>query len=433
MSADTRTVDKLNGYFKTVYLGKNDVTGVIPENTKVQKMIPFSKKNKIGGDLRFPVLFQLEHGFTFGGPDDDVLALNDSIPAQSKEAIVKAYQLVLKAKLSFKAAASSLTDVQAFTNQTKHIVENMITSFRRRQEILLLYGKDGLGQSAGNGTLSAGTGPGGTDQTVITLSAASFAPLIWSGMEGMKVDVYDSTGTILTNGSAVVVAEVDIDAKTLTVNADLVDDADTDLDAGSTIYFSGTSAGTKEMPGIKKILTASTTAETYFGIDPSLYSLWRGTEYAAGSNNLSFTIIQKAVARAVNKGLDKNAVVLCSTLHWADLMGDEASLRRYDSSYSKNKTEKGSMEISFYSQNGELKIVPHGMVKGGDAFIICPELFERVGTVDLTFTIPGSPDEKIFVWNGAETAFIIALYSDQVMFCKKPAAQVYISGLTYTA
>jgi hypothetical protein len=66
--------------------------------------------------------------------------------------------------------------------------------------------------------------------------------------------------------------------------------------------------------------------------------------------------VQHAIAVAVGKGLDSDVHCFVNPKTWADLMGDEAALRRYDSSYSDGTTETGSKAIEYYGQNGKITI-----------------------------------------------------------------------------
>lgn len=432
---NARTVDKLSGYFKTSYLDKKDVRKVLPEVVKLASDIPFSTKNKIGKDLRFPVMFSYEQGFVQGAGSEDILVYNDPVSATSDEAKVEAYQLMLKSVISMKALAHSLTDQQSFERETRHIVENMITSFRKRQEILMLYGKDGLGVVSAKATVST--------KTVLTISDASFAPLIFSGMEGAKIDIILANKSDFSDVSAknLSITSVDIDTQKITLSADVT----SVVNVGDHVYFAKNSdtnpdtaafeAGYREMPGIKYLLTFS---GSIWGINNSVRKLWKGTTFDASGGSgtpspLSFNIIQRAVARGVSKGLDGKARAYISHLHWADLINDETAARRLDSSYDKKKLENGSQAIVFHSQNGEVEIAPHGMVKGGDTFILQLEDWERVGTLEMSFNVVGDETEsQIFVELLDRSAYMLGLYSDQVLFCKRPAAQVYVSNLTFT-
>ena len=427
MADVARTVSVLDGYFKKIYLDKKDIRNVIPDNIRIQADIPYSTKNKMGKNLSFPVMFTLEQGFTHGAADEDILTYNDVQSATSQEATVDAQQIMLKSLLSFKAASRSQSSEGAFENETKHLVANMVTSFKKRVEILMFYGRDGLG------TIEAKVDDGST--VTLTLTKGSFAPWIWAGMENLRVDAIlaNRSGFSHATGRNVKVKAVDVDNRKVTLDADI----EAVLNVGDHLYFAKTSedaaasfvsAGIREMLGMKAILT---TSGTLFGISNTNLSLWRGTQYDAGTDAiLTFEIIQKAVAKGVSKGLEGAVKVYVSHLQWADIMNDLSALKRADASYSKKTAENGAESIQFYSQNGSIEVIPNGNVKGGDAFVIKTDDWERCGSQEMTFNVPGRESE-IFVPLTDKSAYMLAIYSDQVLFCKKPAAQVYIKDLSY--
>ena len=77
------------------------------------------------------------------------------------------------------------------------------------------------------------------------------------------------------------------------------------------------------------------------------------------------------------------------------MLNDQAALRKYDGSYSRNKAENGSESLVFFSQNGEIEIVPSIYVKEGYAYILYAEDWARVGSSDVTFQRPGA-DGRFF-------------------------------------
>lgn len=333
--------------------------------------------------------------------------MNTAIAGQVKQASVQGYQMLLRSAISYETLARATGSEQAFENATKYVVGNMMDSLYKKLEIELLYGQSGLG------VVDASPAP---TATLFKITDAEFAPGIWGGSKKMKIDIYNGV-TLVGTGT---VKKADLTAKTIELDAPGVPG----ISSGHSIYPHG--AYGKQMPGLHKIMTNS---GVLFGIDAAQYELWEGNEFALPTADvLSFAVIQQAITKAVEKGLDKDVVVLCNPGHWDDLLTEQAGLRMYDSSYKVEKAENGAEEITFFSQNGKVSIVSSIYVKEGHAFVMCPEHFARIGSTDITFKRPGS--EEKFVKELENYAGVeLRAYTDQSLFCMKPGQQVIITNL----
>lgn len=396
----------LDGMFKEVYADK--VSMNVPVSRILQKEVKFlSKDQRLGNKYHVPVVLAHEHGVTFATPEDDAFNLNDPIAGLTKDAVVDGYQLVLRSRLGVNAAERAISSKNAFMDATRFVVGNMLDSISKKLEIELLYGQVGIGEVQTGGT--------GTSINV-QIKEAEWAPGIWVGSENMEIDFY--TGPTF-NCSGKITA-VNFDTRTLTVQfassqTVLVDDV---------IYFKG--AYNKEMAGIHKILTNTA---TLFGINAASYALWKGTAYAPSSASvLSFPILQQAVAQAMPKGLEDDLLVLVNPAHWDDLLTAESNLRRYDSSYSPEKAERGVRKIVYHSQNGLLEIVASPYVKQGYAYALAKRDWVRVGATDITFKRPGSED-NFFRELENQHGFELRCHTIQAIFCSAPARSIIISNL----
>lgn len=73
--ADQVNLSTYNGLFKDVYA--NEVHNMIPSVAKLQNIIKFvSRQYQEGNQYVQPLILQLEHGISFGSPDDGAFALN---------------------------------------------------------------------------------------------------------------------------------------------------------------------------------------------------------------------------------------------------------------------------------------------------------------------------------------------------------------------
>lgn len=397
-------LNALDGFFKEIYTTKG-VADLIPDGVKLLSMIPFAKKEAtIGRAYHQPVILGHEHGVTFAGPNDDAYDLNAAIPGQVKDAVVQGTQLVLRSVMGFTSASRAAEGgSKAFQNATKFLVANMLRSITKKLEIEMLYGQ------VGYATLAAAL-----SSTVIAIPDAQWAPGIWAGSENMPIDIRDSSGG---NSRLRTVVSVDFAAHTITVDSAVV------LANDDVIYHKG--AYGNEFAGLHKIITNT---GSLFGISAASYSLFKGNSYDAGASALSFGKIQSAISKAVEKGLDNDAVVLVNPASWSDLLTDQAALRMYDSSYKSSDLENGAKQLKFHGQNGSIEIVSSIYVKQGFAYVISLDEMVRMGSTDVTFKRPGKGDE-FFRELENSAGYQLTCMTDQALFCHAPGKNVLIYNI----
>jgi hypothetical protein len=412
-STPNNTVGNLNGLFKEVYADK--MKELIPDMVKLLNMIKFMSKDKQPGNLYHqPVVLGLEHGITFASSDDDAFALQPAIAGAIKDAQVKGSPAVLRSILGYSAASRAAQGgAQAFMDATKFVVGNMLRSMAKKIEIEMLYGQ--VGYAVVIATNSSG---GTTSGATIAIKDQEWAPGIWAGSENMPIELRDSSGAL--KGSAVV-KSVDMGTKTITT--------DVALSAAATDVIWHKGAYGNEFVGIHKIID-QTLLTTLFNIDVSAsgFNLFKGNKYDAQSGALSFSKLNQAVARSVEKGLEGKVTALVNPRGWANMLSDQAALRKYDGSYSKKKLENGSEALTFYSQNGEIEIIPSIYVKEGYAYLLSMEDFARVGSTDITFKRPGA-DGNFFRDLENASGYELRCYTDQAIFCAAPGRQTLIYGI----
>ncbi len=405
-SPGSNDIVAIDGLFKKVYGDKTE--NIIPDGKKVVNLIKFLPKSKqTGRDYNQAIILGLEHGVTYAASDEGAFALNEAVAGSVKQATIAGYQLLLRSALSYESIYRSAGSEQAFEQATKYVVANMMDSIFKKLEVSLIYGQAGIG------TVDASPAP---TTTTFKLTNADFAPGIWAGSRGMKVDIYNGATLVTANA---VIQKVDLDSKLVTLQA-----AITAPVAGYRVYAAGSYG--KEMKGMYSIMTNT---GLMFGIDAAQYELWEGTQYALPSPDvLSFAVIQQAITKGVEKGLEKDVTVLCNPGHWDDLLTEQAALKMYDSSYKTEVSENGSRTIKFHSQNGMVEIVPSIYVKEGHAFIVCKEDWARIGSTDVTFKRPGQEDKylrELENYAGVE----LRAYTDQALLCIKPGRQILVTNL----
>jgi hypothetical protein len=273
--------------------------------------------------------------------------LNPPVAGQVKDAQVRGNPVVMRSLLGYTAASRAAQGGQkAFMDATKFLVANMLRSMAKKLEIEMLYGQVGYGQ------ISAVT------SAVLTIKTSEWAPGIWAGAEGMPIEIRSNDG--LTSRGEFVVKSVDMELRTVTL-ASIPTGIVTTSGSEDVIWHKG--AYGNEFPGIHKILTVA--SGLLFNIDVGTYNLFRGNQFSASNAALSFAKLNNASARAVEKGLDSDLFCLVNPRAWANMLSEQAALRKYDSSYSSAQAETGSKAIKFHSQNGTLEIEPSIYVKEG--------------------------------------------------------------------
>lgn len=411
MADVAESVTSLEGLFKQQY--PEGLPDLIPNGCKLQQDVKFvSKDLELGDSYIQPVRMTYPVGFTHAASGSGAFSLQDSVPGQLKKATVDGSQVLLRDQVDMESAAkASRGSKKAFDDIVSVTFEGLQKSMRKHMEAELFYGAAGLA------TISAISGSSTTRTWTIT--TAEWAPGLWSGIEGLKLDVYNSSTQRNTN-AAVIITSVDIEARTISVSGN-----SSDLTAslvGDTLYFRG--AYGAEMSGLHKIMTNSS---TIFNINAGSYSLWKATNVAI-TGSLSFNAVKKAVAKSVGKGLDEGCTLYVNPSGWDDMMTDIAALRRTDKS-EVGKVVIGAEEIEFMSQAGKIKVVPSIYVKEGYAYGMAQGgYFKRVGAADVTFNMPGFGDQIFFILP-SNAGVEARCYTHQALFCDAIGKNFYISGI----
>jgi hypothetical protein len=242
----------------------------------------------------------------------------------------------------------------------------------------------------------------------------------------MKVDIFDSAKSVLRG--TFVISGVDFDAKSLnfTTSAASAGVLATDVILPAGAYQIGGSAAGKEMVGLHNILSNS---GSLFEISAAQYELWKGNIVNAGGE-LTFDKLIKAMARPAEKGLEKDVVAIVNPKTWSSLMRDQAALRRFDSSYSTKKLENGTMAVEFFCQSGKVEVQSSIYCKEGYAYVFCVEDMKRIGSTDITFQLPGLPDN--FLTQAPNNAgYELRCYVNAALFCRAPGKTLLITGITH--
>lgn len=418
--AGENSVSTLNGWFKEVY---GDVQKVVPQALYLTKKVKFSEADGgLGNQYHQPVLLTQEHGVTYAAANSGAFALNAAIASTMKDATVVGSQIVLRSRLDYESAARAGSSKKSFGEVTELLVQNMVDSVTKRLELMFLYGQTSIG------AVNAPT----AGITTFVVSQATWSSALWAGMEGAKIDVL-SSNLATARFTGVTVSAVDLSTKTITLASVQT------LTAGDLVFFAGAviAGGTptyNECLGVDGIVNIGA-ATNLFGINPQVYSLWRGNASAVGGA-LTVTKIMTAVLLAVGKGLMEDVTLLINPVAFQNLLNplvdatNAAGARKIDASYSKARIEVGSNTMTIYgAHGGKIEIVPHLFVKEGDGFLIPMNHLKRIGATDVTFKLPGRGDE-FFLHVPDAAGYELRCYANQAMFIDQPAKCVKLTGIS---
>lgn len=414
----TVTTSQLDGWFKRVFADK--LSQAIPDFSILKNDIPFKRQEKTGETYNVPVMLGRSHGITWNGgaTAGNAFTLNSAISMVTKNAQVSGSELVLRETVSYGAISRSGTgNDESYGPVMDEVPVAMADAANFYLEMALLYGGTSIGA-----ILSGGAGPA-TSFTLV-LTEASWAAGLWAQMENAQIDVYDSTLATRRNETlgvrvGLVVSSVSADSRTVTLTADSA------ITISNGDVFVPIGANGSWFSGIDKILTNT---GSLFGISASTYNLWKSSTYSAGSAPLTMSKVQSAVSNAVVRGLMEEVNVYLSTYTWTDLNNDLAALRRFADS-TKSEADIGTQKITFYGANGKLNLKAHPMVKAGEAFIIPTKRFQRVGSSDVSFRLPGMPLDNFFRQLESQAGVELRCYFDQAIIGLTPARCVKITGI----
>jgi hypothetical protein len=190
----------------------------------------------------------------------------------------------------------------------------------------------------------------------------------------------------------------------------------------------GTLASAVGMVGAKKILTNT---GSLFGIDAGVYGMWKGVHDSttASAVKLTYARLLDSVSLLVDRGCDKDLVVLVGGETWNDLVAEQMALRSFDSSYKPIELVNGAQAITFHFLNGSIQIRHSRFVRRSDCFVFAKGDWKMYGSCDIAMKVPGLDDGELLLKPNSTNAFIFRSYSDSQIFCAAPCHSLLISGI----
>lgn len=406
----------LNGIAKRVF---GDISRAVPAWGTMQKRMPFKQRAKIGSEYEELVILRRPQGITTQKTSaGTIYTLNDARAPKSEPARLSGTEIIMRDQVAYGlVSAAQKAGPTAYESAVSEILMGLAEQHRYFLETMMLYGQS----SNGIGRIESVSGAGTTRDWVIT--KAQWAPGLWVQAENATLDVYNNhSGTKRNTNAVIVVTGVNTDTRTVSVSGNAADL--TAVVAGDMIVFEDQDS--ESFYGADAIISNT---GSLFGISAATYSLWKGNTRDVGAAPLTLAQLHSGVTQAAVKGGLGDMLVLLNTFAWQDLIDDQGALRRF-AGETKKEYVQGAEAISFYGSNGgKLEIMPHPMVKCGDAFAFCTDDWIRGGESDLTNALPGTSNEDFFHEIPNQSGFEVRNFSSQFLLCKRPARQLKISNI----
>ncbi|RYZ88114.1 MAG: hypothetical protein EOP06_11520 [Proteobacteria bacterium] len=275
----------------------------------------------------------------------------------------------------------------------------MAESFQRRQELMHLYGRDGLGKVVSN---TAG---------VLVISEDTWCSTLWMMLKGAPLHAWSTkTGGAQHNGDLIVSA-IDVTTRSVTVTG-----TSSAVVANDHLYFKNSYDA-----GHIGLMTIAQNVGVQFGISAT-NPLWASNYYDVGTTAISMGKLLQASALSANKGCLEKLKVLVPVGAFQSLVNDQAALREYGATYTEDKAKNGFRSISFFGASGELEIIPYKFIKQGE-FIMFPERWTYlIGSSKMVNMLNG---DKLEFDSSTTTDREMRLFSDLQIFCERPGYITY--------
>lgn len=392
--ATTNTPTTLASRLKEIY--PNGPSSVIPNSTVLQKRLKFRNDIPHGELIRFDVQLTSEHGFSTGTGS---ITLNGAVAQETAKAQVSGFSLVLQSRVSYDLVSRATGgDKKAFAQFADKKFIPMAESFQKRCEIIDMgYGRRSLGKVVSN------------TSGALVISPDTWSTAIWAGSKGMVLEAFTDVAAGTQHDGDLTVSAVDVANKTVTVTG-----TSTAVVANDLLFYKGFAAASGY-----GLMDIAVNTGTLYNISATTYETWASQAYDVGTSAITLGKILEAAALSANMGADEGLTCLIPHSSYEALNADEAALRAYDKSYTKNKGENGFESLTFHSAAGPLEIVPAPYIKDGEGILFPERYTYKLGSTDTTNNV-GKDGDIIFDLESTSDKEM-RMFRDATVFCEKPA------------
>lgn len=359
----------------------------LPSDNTIADFSEFvGQEERPGKQFEFPVQVSIEHGQTHD-VSDTAFALEPAIDSELKNAIIDGatvmmvgnipYNVIARGKQGSGNGNSGGTFWKPIDLKTKALMQGG----ELYRELDLLYGPGTATAALGSiGTVAASvSGANLAAPQVVRLTTGTWAPGIWNNFINGKVDIYASDGTTLRESDVKVVS---VSATNCRLTLQKV--GSVAVVAANDILIPKTAKG-KSCIGLQAILENT---GVIFNIDASLYPMWKAISFAIGGVISRAKIVQFA-SRLYPNGHSGGGKLFIGGAAFADLSEEASALQRYTENTDSVKRQ-GNENLEYKTSIGLINVALHRYLKQSLGFFLAKKVLKRVGSSDLTFSLPGT-------------------------------------------
>lgn len=419
MANSGETLTNAAGLVKQVYDDEVNKK-VIPVSGILQKEVEFVPQDQHeGAQWNQPVLLQLPSGFTYGA---GLANYQTIVPSQVQYAFLTGSNINLQDGVANDLIARTISNKNSFMTAAKYTLMALEKGMKRQLETDILYGQKGLGQTSVIVATSATT-------STVTITSSEWASAIWSGFEGANMNFYNA-GTLVGTGPYTLTS-VNIPNQTLLFTSTSGDATTLQALNGTVLDIFMSNSFGNQMLGVHGITGALPgTPATLFGLSTTAFSVWNGNQFPVGGVAISLGKLEDGVGLAAARGAeDEDISTLINPVNYTNLVVEASSARRYDSSFKQGKLDNGARALEYYGPTGLIQLVSHPFVKQGYAYGLPLERCKRIGSVDVTFDLPGFAGPALYVPSSTFTGVLVTEFTSQAFYLEAPSHSIQWSGI----
>jgi len=352
-----------------------------------------------------------EHGVAFNS-DGTAYDLATYIDAVTKQAAINGCNIEMTAVIPRDTIARAANgEGAAYFEAIDFKVMSIMESAEFYREIQTLYGA-GTDSTivASIGTVNASiSGANLAAPQIINLTRGTWAGGIWNNYINGKVDILQSDGVTSRETGVTVQASVSATCRLQLYKAGSA----ATVAAGDLIVPAGSVA--TACVGLQGILE---NAGTLFGISAATYPSWKASTFSAGSAGMTRAKVLGMASRIYPNGLRVGGTLFCSGPTFADLAEEADALQRYTANTDDVKRQ-GANALEYKSPIGLIRVQVHGDMKQGIAMFLANEVFERVGSTEITTQMKGT-NRFFYTELPTKSGSQIGCFTNQAPFLRVP-------------
>lgn len=441
------TLSTIAGDLKTVY--GTTLVQVLPDAAMLQKKFPLADSADyplVGDYFSALVGLQFPWGFSFLGQGYEGTATNtqlgEALAGQTQPAKIYPCTTVLTDNLAYQILdrANSSNSKQAVLSALSYTGKQMALIMRNVLELQILHGRQGIGVSAG-----------AIASTTVTLDPNSTSPGILSLLIGARLQWMQSNNTSARTANSssnyLTVTAIDLSdptAPTVTMAAT----GTTNVAAITTddiMYIAGTrgvsvASSDTNVPFYEQIglgLQLAEVSASVFGITKSSYIGWVANQME-DIGPFSPSVLMQAAQKSMSRGGELgDYLAILSPAQWAVLNSALATNEQYNQQAPSFAIQKktGTDEIIVKHGGITIECMSHPLQKDGQFYLVPVSEVKRIGSVDLTFSVPGkegTSEEYMYPVQGYALMQRQCRADWQLVLLKPPCGTIG-TGITYTS